>query len=159
MGAIADAMSAYAQPLLDQTDGSLEQMQMALNIAMACWNIGKFPEDERQPAIDSLAESMGLDEAEREEFQDDVLMPMIRRHDEMFGQVFQRKVPRRSDGESNLGVGLDSDWEVGLESDLEFGLEAKPPKDQTPKPGRYDPCPCNSGKKYKFCCERAARAR
>ncbi|QDV84725.1 SEC-C metal-binding domain-containing protein [Planctomycetes bacterium TBK1r] len=151
MGAIADAMSAYAQPLLDQTDGSLEQMQMALNVAMACWNIGKLPEDKRQAAIDSLTESMGLDEAEREEFQEEILMPMIRRHDEMFGQVFQRKAPRRSEWESTI--------EVGSESDLEFGLEALPPKDQTPKPGRYDPCPCNSGKKYKFCCERVARAR
>ena len=38
MGAIADAMSAYAQPLLDQTDGSLEQMQMALADALQLSN-------------------------------------------------------------------------------------------------------------------------
>ncbi|QDV41055.1 preprotein translocase subunit SecA [Stieleria neptunia] len=139
MGAMADAMAAYAQPLIDETDGSPEQMQMALNVAMACWNIGKLPEDKRQSAINSFADSMGLDEAECEAFQDDVLMPMISRHDEMFGQVFQSNAPGRSDWES--------------------GLEAKPPKAQAPKPGRYDPCPCNSGKKYKFCCERAARAR
>ncbi|WP_407699829.1 SEC-C metal-binding domain-containing protein [Stieleria sedimenti] len=37
--------------------------------------------------------------------------------------------------------------------------EVDPPKDQATKPGRYDPCPCNSGKKYKFCCERVSRAR
>lgn len=30
MGAIADAIVAYAQPLIDQTDGSLEQLNQAL---------------------------------------------------------------------------------------------------------------------------------
>ena len=25
--------------------------------------------------------------------------------------------------------------------------------------GRYDPCPCGSGKKYKFCCEERDRTR
>ena len=27
-----------------------------------------------------------------------------------------------------------------------------PLKNDTPKPGRNDPCPCGSGKKYKHCC-------
>ena len=30
----------------------------------------------------------------------------------------------------------------------------KPPKNKTKKPGRNDPCPCGSGKKYKNCCGR-----
>jgi SEC-C motif-containing protein len=27
-----------------------------------------------------------------------------------------------------------------------------PFKKEVPKPGRNDPCPCGSGKKYKLCC-------
>jgi uncharacterized protein YecA (UPF0149 family) len=26
-----------------------------------------------------------------------------------------------------------------------------------PGTGRYDPCPCNSGEKYKFCCGKSGR--
>ena len=37
MGAIADAIAAYAQPLLDETDGSLEQMNKALAVTQLCW--------------------------------------------------------------------------------------------------------------------------
>lgn len=32
-------MVTYAQPLLDETDGSQEQMQNALSIAQMCWNL------------------------------------------------------------------------------------------------------------------------
>src|SRR5258708_1274310 len=35
---------------------------------------------------------------------------------------------------------------------------AESPKGKFSEPGRYDPCPGNSGRKYKFCCGRAARA-
>ena len=35
MGAIADAIVAYTQPLLDQTDGSPEQVQKAMNFGAA----------------------------------------------------------------------------------------------------------------------------
>ena len=33
MGAIAEAMVAYARPLIDQTDGSVEQMENAFAIS------------------------------------------------------------------------------------------------------------------------------
>jgi preprotein translocase subunit SecA len=32
----------------------------------------------------------------------------------------------------------------------------KPVKREVPKVGRNDPCPCNSGKKYKNCCGKSA---
>ena len=38
MGAIAEGIAAYAQPLLDQTDGSLEQLNNAMTISQLCWN-------------------------------------------------------------------------------------------------------------------------
>jgi len=31
-----------------------------------------------------------------------------------------------------------------------------PIRNNTPKVGRNDPCPCNSGKKYKKCCGKGA---
>jgi SEC-C motif-containing protein len=41
-----------------------------------------------------------------------------------------------------------------------FFLDGAPPKSQPrrvePKPGRNDPCPCGSGKKFKKCCGAAA---
>jgi hypothetical protein len=36
MGAIPEAIAAYAQPLIDETDGSLKQMNHALALAQLC---------------------------------------------------------------------------------------------------------------------------
>ena len=47
MGAIAEAFVAYAQPLIDQTDGSLEQMNKAFAISQLCYNLALLPDDER----------------------------------------------------------------------------------------------------------------
>ncbi len=41
MGALAEAFVAYAQPLLDQTDGSEEQLNKAFAISQLCYNLGK----------------------------------------------------------------------------------------------------------------------
>jgi hypothetical protein len=38
IGAIVEAIVAYAQPLIEQTDGSPEQMQKAFSIAQLCYN-------------------------------------------------------------------------------------------------------------------------
>ncbi len=37
-------------------------------------------------------------------------------------------------------------------ADLEAGNADNKPEHRGPKPGRNDPCPCGSGKKYKRCC-------
>jgi hypothetical protein len=52
MGAMAETMVAFAQPLLDETDGSAIQMQSALMLAQVCWNLALLPEEERE---DNLA--------------------------------------------------------------------------------------------------------
>jgi hypothetical protein len=39
MGAIAEGIFAYAQPLIDQTDGSLEQVKQAMSLSQYCWNL------------------------------------------------------------------------------------------------------------------------
>jgi hypothetical protein len=44
MGAIAESITAYAQPLLDETDGSIEQMNHALALGQICWNLALMPE-------------------------------------------------------------------------------------------------------------------
>jgi hypothetical protein len=38
MGAIADAMVRYAQPLVDTCDGSPEDLQKSYLLAQLCWN-------------------------------------------------------------------------------------------------------------------------
>jgi hypothetical protein len=47
MGAIADAMSRFAQPLIDATDGSPEQLQRAFTLSQLCWNLAITPEEKR----------------------------------------------------------------------------------------------------------------
>ena len=39
MGAIAEAFAAFAQPLIDKTDGSLEQVQNAFTLSQLCYNL------------------------------------------------------------------------------------------------------------------------
>ncbi len=43
MGAIAESMVAYAQPLLDGTDGTAADMQKAFTLAQVCWNLALLP--------------------------------------------------------------------------------------------------------------------
>ena len=142
MGAIADAIMAYARPLVDATDGSMEQLNRALTISQACWNLSLLPKDQRQSSMKSLAEALSLGDAEFQDFQSSTLEPMIRRHEEMFPKLHQR----------------DSIKPPHWQSSLSPLPSAKSLKEKSPEPRRYDPCPCNSGKKYKFCCGRAARA-
>jgi hypothetical protein len=46
MGVIANAFVAFAQPMLDQTDGSMEQMEKAFAISQLCYNLALLPENE-----------------------------------------------------------------------------------------------------------------
>ena len=54
MGAIAEAIVAYAQPLLDQTDGSVEQLNKAMTISQLCWNLALQPEDGRDQMLSEM---------------------------------------------------------------------------------------------------------
>jgi hypothetical protein len=47
MGALADSITAYAQPLLDGTDGSIEDLNRALALGQVCWNLAIMPEELR----------------------------------------------------------------------------------------------------------------
>jgi hypothetical protein len=136
MGAIAEAIVAYAQPLLDETDGSTEQLNKAFTISQLCYNLALLPEDSRDGAIGEMRLSLQMTIEDFEDFRRSIVLPMIRRHEEMFPQMHSR------------GWG-------------DFSPSGPSPRDRPssaasarPYAGtdRYAPCPCNSGKKYKFCC-------
>jgi hypothetical protein len=80
MGAIADAMFRYAQPLVDATDGSPEDLQKALTLSQMCWNLAVTPEAERDDFLADIQPVLGMDDDEFEEFVRTVATPMIRRH-------------------------------------------------------------------------------
>jgi len=146
MGAIADAFAAYAQPLLDQTDGSLEQLNKAFAISQLCYNLSLTPEDHRDRALSEMRLTLKMDDEEFDDFRRTIIVPMIRRHEEMFPQMHRPSpIGFSQSGPSSSGPSFRT-----------------PPRIETRteayrKTDRYAPCPCNSGKKYKFCCGKNRR--
>lgn len=138
MGAIAESIASYAQPLLDGTDGSVDQMNRALALAQLCWNLALMPEAERTEALRELRPNLKMGDDEFEAFQRTVVVPMIRRHEEMFPGLHGRGAMGLSSGTSASGP------------------RTTPPvsREKYPGTGRNEPCPCRSGRKYKRCCGR-----
>ena len=141
MGAIADGIMAYGRPLIDATDGSIEQLNKAMALIQLCYNLALTPEDKRETVLLEMQSSLHLTVEEFDEFRNSVVIPMIRRHEEMFPLMHK---PRSS-----------GPW-----------VDLAPPRSQprveasgkaSPEPDRYAPCPCNSGEKYKFCCGKKRR--
>ena len=135
MGALAEAIVAYAQPLIDQTDGSVEQLQKAFAASQLCYNLALLSDDKQEKAISELQSGMEMDDEEFALFRSAIITPMIRRHQEMF--------PRMHRQGSKVGSPSGhSSWSQ--------------PGTATPEKyagtDRSAPCPCNSGRKYKFCC-------
>ena len=92
-----------------------------------CWNFTLTPETEREEHIEKLHEDLKMGENEFRKFRDEAIIPMIKRHNEMF---------------PNMAL---------------FGSQTTPPPQREEKylgTPRNAPCPCNSGKKYKRCCGR-----
>jgi hypothetical protein len=141
MGAIAEAFVAFAQPLLDQTDGSEEELQKAFAIGQLCYNLAILPEDQRNTMLSEVQSSLKMDDEEFDAFQRSIVVPMIRRHEEMFPGMHQ-------------GVSRDR-WEFGPSLGAHPGMAAS--AEAYPGTDRYAPCPCNSGEKYKFCCGKKRR--
>jgi uncharacterized protein YecA (UPF0149 family) len=129
MGAIADGFAAYAQPLFDETDGSLDSMNRAMTIAQVCWNLAIMPEDEREAAIDEMKPVLEMPDEVFAEFRQKFILPMIHRHHEMFPGLHNRSKQKAD----TVGV---------------ISTQTK----KYPETDRYGPCPCGSGRKYKFCC-------
>ena len=141
MGALAEAFAAYAQPLLDQTDGSQEQLQKAFTISQLCYNLALLPDDERDRAISEMQSTLKMNDEEFDEFRRSIVIPMIRRHEEMFPRLHRRVFTDP----------LQSGPSLQAQPKMAASAEAYPGTD------RYAPCPCNSGEKYKFCCGKKRR--
>jgi SEC-C motif len=136
MGAIAEALVAYAQPLVDQTDGSLEQVNKAFGISQICYNLSLLPDDSRNKMFSEMQSSLKMDDEEFDAFKQSIILPMIRRHQEMFPRMHQRfSTDSSPSGPSRGGH-----------------PRVSGPAERYPGTDRYAPCPCNSGEKYKFCC-------
>jgi hypothetical protein len=129
MGAIAEGFAAYAQPLFEETDGSEPEMNRALAVAQMCWNLALLPEGERETAIDEMKPALKMADEEFAEFRQKFILPMIGRHREMFPGLHGRS----------------------MQASNTVGIVSSPTK-KHPGTDRYAPCPCGSGRKYKFCC-------
>ena len=141
MGAVAEAFVAYAQPLLDQTDGSEGQLNKAFAISQLCYNLSLMPEDNRDSAIAEMRLTLEMDDEEFDDFRRSIVVPMIQRHQEMFPQMHtQSPADFSQSGPSPSGPSYRKRPRMVART------EAYPGTD------RYAPCPCNSGRKYKFCC-------
>jgi len=138
MGAIAESMVAYAQPLLDATDGSRDQMNRALSLAQLCWNLALLPEKEREESLAEMRPDLEMDDAGFEDFRQSFVLPMIRRHQEMFPDM-----PRRGSPSPSRATATPQAHPTATSRVQEYQGT-----------GRNAPCPCNSGKKYKRCCGR-----
>jgi hypothetical protein len=136
MGAIADAFVAYAQPLLDQTDGSEEQLNKAFVISQLCYNLALLPDDQRETTLSEMRPTLKMNDQEFAEFQRSIVTPMIRRHEEMFPRMHRRGSTDPTQSASRLPA----------------RARTAATGERYPGTDRYAPCPCNSGEKYKFCC-------
>lgn len=141
MGAIAEAFAAFAQPLIDQTDGSEEQLNKAFSISQLCYNLALLPEDSRDQHMSELRLSLEMDVEEFDEFRRSIVIPMILRHQEMFPQIHRRSTANVSQS----GPSLPALPRMAAATVAYSGTDP------------YVPCPCNSGRKYKFCCGKKGR--
>ena len=136
MGYMADAIAAYAQPLLDDTDGSGVQMNKALQIAQLCWNVATLPEEERTNVLGEMRTSLKMNAEEFELFRRSVLVPIIQRHQEMFP------------GMHRLGSTGPSERSQTPQTRPTTAVRSE----KYPGTPRNTLCPCGSGRKYKKCC-------
>jgi len=141
MGAIAEGFAAYAQPLLDQTDGSLEQLKRAFTISQFCFNLALLPDDERDTSLSEIRRTLEMDDDEFDAFRRCIVVPMVQRHEEMFPLMHRRGsiAPAQS------------------APSLRAHTRKAAPGERYPGTDPYAPCPCNSGEKYKFCCRARGR--
>jgi hypothetical protein len=96
MGAIADAVTRYAQPLIDASDGSPEQLKRALLLSQLCWNAALMPDEDWAEFLAEMQPTLKLDNEEFQDFKGKFLLPMIQRHHEMFPAMRRTRPTARS---------------------------------------------------------------
>jgi hypothetical protein len=136
MGAIAEAFVTYAQPLLEQTDGSHAELSKAFAISQFCYNLALVPDEKRETALSKMRATLEMDDEGFDAFRRTIVVPMIERHQQMFPRLHNRVSADPRQSASSLLA------------------QPRPTESREAYPGtdRYAPCPCNSGQKYKFCC-------
>jgi uncharacterized protein YecA (UPF0149 family) len=114
-------------------------VQKALTLGQLCYNTALLPPDKREEMFAEMQSSLGMDDDEFDDFRGSLLEPMIARHEQMFPMLHQRlRAP--------ASVGGPPSW-------LEPRVVASEPRaEKNSTVDRYAPCPCSSGKKFKFCC-------
>lgn len=127
MGAMAESLALYAQPLVEDGDGSREHVQRAYSIAQMCWNLALLPKDAQAKSISEMQSVLNMDDSLFEDFRHSVIEPMIVRHQELFPSLSNRTAEKPRI----------------IRSERKYHGT-----------GRNQACPCNSGKKYKRCCGR-----
>jgi uncharacterized protein YecA (UPF0149 family) len=105
-------------------------------ISQICYNLALLPDVEREKTLSEVRSKLEMSREEFDDFQRSLLVPMIQRHREMFPLLHRRAAA----GLSPSGPPLQSAQGTGARTE------------KYPGTGRYAPCPCDSGKKYKFCC-------
>lgn len=143
MGAFGEAFGEFARPLLEQTDGSQEQAEKALQISLLCYNAAILPDDQREDMLAQMRPAFEMDDAEFDDFRRSIVDPMIARHKEMFPLLHQRR-PAPATAERRP-----PSWLAAKRDEAE-PVTAAPARKATVD--RYAVCSCGSGKKYKFCC-------
>ncbi len=146
MGALADSIMVYAQPLLEGSDGSQEEIQKALDLTLLCYNLALVPDDQREEVLAKFRAEGGMSNQQFAEFRSGVIDPMIRRHEQMFPHLHNRAFPGAMTARPSMSAPASAQGSVQ-------------PRPGDPYPGtdRYAPCPCGSGEKYKFCCRKKGR--
>ena len=137
MGAIAEAFAAYVQPLIDDTDGSIEEVQKAYSIGQLCYNLALLPEETREKTLDNWRHHFEMADVELDDFRRSTIDPMIRRHHAMFPSILGSRP--NSQPPKHLSSPSKQNHIVTVSL---FRTETDP----------YAPCACNSGRKYRFCC-------
>ena len=127
---------AFVQPLIDGTDGSEEQLNNAFALGQLCYNLALLPSDTRDATLSEMRPKLAMDAKEFDEFRRSIVDPMIQRHEAMFPRLHRRG----SDDISQIGSLPRARSETAARAEKYPGTD------------RYAPCPCDSGKKYKFCC-------
>jgi hypothetical protein len=141
MGALAEAMSRFAQPLIDASDGSPEELQRAFSLSQLCWNLAPLPEEKHDEFMANMQPALKIDDGAFQGLKRELILPMIERHAQMFPALHQ--------GGPMTPAQLSAARPVAA---------APAPRVRSvkkyPGTGRNAPCPCGSGRKYKVCCGR-----
>jgi uncharacterized protein YecA (UPF0149 family) len=147
MGAIAESFMAFAQPLFDKTDGSEEQMMEALTISQLCYNYALLPKPDQLTELPRIQSILTMNDDEFAEFRREILFPMVRRHEEMFPFLHGAVADESSEYDDDESVD-DFEEQPWIRSSNPIPTVSE----KVEVVDRYAPCPCNSGRKYKFCC-------